>query len=147
MAALTGFGISVDLPNGWDGRIYSRETPAGTRAALHAATFPLPADRGDFGSGAAELMGEGDVLVVLLEYDPAVVDQALFQSDGVPSRLDPGAFSPTVLQRSIPGQAGSQTFFQANGRAFCLYVVVGQVANRARLASVANQVVGGIRIE
>ena len=146
MARLSGFGISVDLPDGWDGRIYSRETPAGTRATLHAGTFPLPPDRGDFGSGAVELMGDEDVLVVLLEYDPAVVDQALFQSD-VPSRLDPGAFSPTVLQRSIPGQAGSQTFFQANGRAFCLYVVVGQVANRARLASVANQVVGAIRIE
>ena len=35
---------------------------------LHAASFALPAERGDYGSGAVEVMGGSDVLVCLLEH-------------------------------------------------------------------------------
>jgi len=43
---LAGQGFGVDLPQGWDGRIYNRldEVTERTNRALHAATFPLPAD-------------------------------------------------------------------------------------------------------
>lgn len=147
MTTLSSYGLSVELPAGWDGRIYARETPAGTRAALHAGTFPLPTDRGDFGSGAVELMGEEDVLVVLLEYDPVMVEQALFEAEGVPGGVEPWEFSSTVLQRSIPGHAGAQSFFRAKGRTFCLYTVVGQVAHRGRLAARASEVIASITVE
>ncbi len=146
MAGLTGFGLSIDLPIGWDGRLYSRDDGASARAALHAATFPLPNERGDFGSGAVELMGRNDVLVVLLEYDRAQTAQPLFAGQGAPAALDPAAFSPGALQRSRPGQAGAQAFFSAAGRAFCLYVVLGNFAARDGLVALANQVVGAIRI-
>lgn len=147
MTVLAGFGVAVDLPDGWDGRIYGRDVGGTTRAALHAGTFALPNERGDFGSGAVELMGEQDVFVVLLEYDPARTGQALFLADGAPAELYPGSFSPSVLQRSLPGHAGSQTFFRTGGRAFCLYAVVGQFANRERLVPLANQVVRSIRVD
>ncbi len=146
MAELTGYGVSVELPNGWDARLYSRGGPDAPRAALHAATFPLPNERGDFGSGAVEMMGGDDVLVVLLEYDRAQTSQPLFASAGAPTALDPAAFSPGALQRSRAGQAGAQAFFNANGRAFCLYAVIGRSADRDRLVAVANRVVAGIRI-
>ena len=147
MATLTGLGLRVELPGGWDGRIYGREVAGGTRAALHAGTFPLPGERGDFGSGAVDVMGSEDVLIVLLEYDPACTAQPLFQAEGPPGALEAEAFSPTVLQRSLPGQAGSQSFFSTGGRAFCLYVVLGQFANRSRLVPVANRVLARIAVE
>ena len=80
MATIRAHGIDVGLPAGWDGRISVRAdgapeaafTAAGTHAAtlrsrpvVHLANFGLPADRGDFGSGAVELMGDRDVFVVL----------------------------------------------------------------------------------
>jgi hypothetical protein len=144
---LSGFGVSVELPSGWDARLYGRDLGGPARAALHAGTFPLPNERGDFGSGAVELMGDDDVFVVLLEYDPASVDQALFSAAGQPRALASEAFSASVLQRALPGQAGAQTFFAASGRAFCLYVVLGQLANRYRLVERANDVIGAIRID
>ena len=49
-------------------------------------------------------------------------------------------FNPNVLQRAIRGQAGVQRFFQEAGRAFCLYVVLGSLANRDRLVPAVNRV-------
>ncbi len=146
MGELSGYGVAVDVPSGWDARLYSRGEGESARAALHAATFPLPEDRGDFGSGAVETMGGGDVLVVLLEYDRAQTSQPLFAFPGVPARLDPASFSPALLQRTLPGQAGAQAFFSAEGRAFCLYVVIGRFADRDRLVALANQVVSAVRV-
>ncbi len=152
MASLTGYGITVDVPAGWDARIYARDGDDGdgdgtARAAMHAATFPLPDGRGDFGSGAVETMGRADVFVVLLEYDRSRADQALFTARCGPAPLDPGSFSPAALQRARPGQAGAQSFFAASGRAFCLYAVIGRFADRDRLAAVVNQLVRTVRIE
>lgn len=147
MATLNGYGVTVDLPAGWDGRIYTRDVGGAARAAVHAATFPLPAQRGDFGAGAVEMMGGGDVFVVLLEYDPAQTGQPLFQAQSQPAAFSPGAYSPNVLQRAIAGQAGAQAFFAAGARAFCLYVVLGRYRNRDELAAVANEVIGAIHIE
>ncbi|MTV27461.1 hypothetical protein FTX61_18880 [Nitriliruptoraceae bacterium ZYF776] len=92
---------------------------------LHAGTFALPADRGDFGSGAVELMREDDSFVALLEYGPEEVGTALYAAQGLPRRLDPRTFSSRSLQRQISGQAGWQHFFTENGRPFCLYIVLG----------------------
>jgi hypothetical protein len=39
MTRLASLGISVDLPQGWEGMIYQRD---GGQPVLHAATFPLP---------------------------------------------------------------------------------------------------------
>lgn len=141
MATLSAFGITVDLPLGWDGAILRRPeaTDAGTtHPVLHAANFPLPPNRGDFGSGAVEMMGPQDVLVVLLEYHADAGRTALFRRQGVPVPLTPERFSPVGLQRLIPGQSGAQEFFTFGGRAWCLYVVLGSHAGRAALVPLAN---------
>ena len=147
MAELTGYGVAVDVPRGWDARLYCRDDCAMTRAALHAATFPLPNQRGDFGSGAVEIMGRDDVLVVLLEYDRSRASTPLFAFPGPPAALHPDSFSPGVLQRARAGQAGAQLFFTAQDRAFCLYVVIGNFGGRDHLVALANQVIGAVRID
>jgi hypothetical protein len=124
---ISAHGVRVGVPTGWDARIYRRaETGDGTtHAVLHAATFPLPEQRGDFGSGAVELMGPSDVFVSLIEFHPEAADKPLFRRGGLPRPLPASAFDPNTLQRALPGQAGAQLFFNHGGRAWCLYVVIG----------------------
>ena len=143
-------GLALDVPRGWDARIYRRREVATeeetTHAVLHAANFALPDDRGDYGSGAVELMGPAHALVVLLEHHPSAVGTALFANAGVPRRLADEHFSPRQLQRTIAGQAGTQVFFHDQGRAWCLYVVLGSSRNRGRLVPHVNDLLATVEV-
>lgn len=121
---LAAHGIEVDLPRGWDGRIYRRH---GGDPTLHAANYALPHDDGDFGSGATARMPHGGAFLVLKEYRPGprlVPGSGLFASRSIPLPLEPSRFHRRALQVGRPGQAGLQHFFSASGRPFCLYAVV-----------------------
>ena len=160
MALIEGGGIRIDLPSGWDAEIYRRisaSQPSSataaddarreeqTNAVLHTANFALPADRGDFGSGAVEVMRSSDLLVVLFEYNPEDASRALFEHVGIPLPLVVSDFSPNAMQRPLKGLLGTQQFFQASGRAWCLYVVLAE-ANRDTLITAANAVLATIDI-
>lgn len=156
MSDLEAHGISVALPGGWDGRIYTSSGEAmalgshptsdgGTGAIAHLANFPLPEGRGDFGSGAVELMASGNVLLCVLEYGRESAGSALFSATGIP-RLVADDLDPWQMQRPVAGMAGVQRFFTEAGRAFCLYVVVGSHARRQELVGRVNAVLDGLRI-
>lgn len=149
MEKLTRQGLEIELPDGWDGRIYRRvaEAEAVTRRALHAANFALPANLGDYAVAAVERMTAGDVLVVLLEFDPAGAGRGLFANEGLPSDLGAGHFSPQAMPRAVPGRTAAQWFFSHRGRAFCLYVVLGAHAGRADMMPLVNRVVSSLRID
>ena len=142
-------GMALDLPPGWEARARQQ---ARTRAGrpgnllLHAATRPMPADRGDFGSGAVEHLGPDDVFVSLFEYDAEDADGTLFEARGLP-RVRPSDFSPSAMQRVLPGQSGGQWFFTHHGRPFCLFVVLGSHARRAALVHKANAVLDTLDVE
>lgn len=126
-------GVRVALPDGWEAR--ARVQPPslpGVRGnlLLHAATVPLPPERGDFGSGVVDGMGPDDVFVSLFEYDTADAARALFSAQGLPGPR-PGDFSTAVLQRTQLGHSGAQWFFTAAGRPFCLHAVLGSHSRRA----------------
>ena len=161
MSNLRAHNLGVVLPAGWDGRISVRRDGAtdtlvsatGTRVfearshpVVHLANFGLPQDRGDFGSGAVELMGDADIFVVLFEHEPASAQTALFRSEGMPRTLDRSEFDPSNLRRGIAGQSGYQAFFHEQDRAFCLYAVLGAHARRARLVPVLNRVLATVTI-
>jgi hypothetical protein len=159
VSAFRSRGVSIDLPPGWEGqartagasRQSARTASAGSTTAqvepvvLHAATFALPAERGDYGSGAVEVMGGSDVLVCLLEHEAEAAGTALFQREGIP-RITAAMFSPQTMQRTIAGMSGTQHFFQVAGRPFCLYVVVGSHRTRGPLVRAAAEVVRTIEI-
>jgi hypothetical protein len=161
-----GYGLEASLPAGWEGVL--RAAPPSVRepgevgpmgadpdaggdvrpgGVFHAGTFGLPSERGDFGSGAVELMRDEDTFVALLEYDPEEAGTALFAAEGLPRRLDPRRFSESALQRAVAGQAGYQHFFTEAGRAFCLYVVLGDVDDRLVQVRRVEQMLANIRIE
>jgi hypothetical protein len=146
---LTRSGLEIELPDGWDGRIYRREVDddAVTRRALHAANFALPPNLGDYAVGAVERMGSGDVLVVLLEFDPDRAGEGLFAGEGLPRSMGAGDFSPSAMPRAMPGRSGAQWFFSLGSRAFCLYVVLGSHGERAALLPLVSQVVETLKID
>jgi hypothetical protein len=162
LGELNGHGVSVDVPSGWDGRIFRRPehgevgaaeasgppAPPGatTHSVTHISNVPLPGRMADFGSDAVERLGPADALVVLFEYEPASAGTALFALQGVPRPLDPEAFSTNVLQRPLANQAGVQLFFSEQGRAFCLYVVLGNYQRRHEVVPRVNGVLETIRI-
>lgn len=161
MPRLSQHGVGVDLPPGWDGRITSRvpeqarfrafvddETAGETGGSLlHAGSFPLPEDRGDFGGGAVELMRRGDVFVALFEYGRESAETQLFSAEGVPRDLRAGDFDGRALQRLVPGHLGLQRFFRENGRAFCLYVVLADDGDLPSLVREANRMLATLTIE
>ena len=72
---------------------------------------------------------------------------ALFAANqGVPWPLAADDFSPDTLQRGISGQSGLQRFFVADGRPFCLYVVLGRETDRGPLVAQCNAVLRTLRI-
>ena len=126
-------GVVVDLPPGWEARARTQppsEPGARGNLLLHVATVPLPAGRGDFGSGVVETLGPDDVFVALSEYDEADAGRALFSEQGLPVPR-PSDFSMAVLQRTQLGHSGAQFFFAVEGRPFCLHAVLGSHARRA----------------
>jgi hypothetical protein len=141
-------GVAAAPPRGWDVRI-GRRPAAGietTHAVLHAGTFPLPSERGDYGDGAVQLMGPGDVFVALVEFAPAAAGTALFAQRGWPAPFSPADLSRTSLQLALAGQAGVQRWFVQEGRPWCLYVVIGSWDDRSALAARANELVSTVEV-
>jgi hypothetical protein len=85
-------------------------------------------------------MTAAHVLIVLFEFGPEAVGQPLFARPGLPRNLTPSRFSPNALQRTMPGQSGRQIFFTEQGRAFSLYVVLGDHVEAPALTTKANAV-------
>lgn len=145
MSRISSSGISVDLPQGWEGSIdgggFEQLSSGATRPTLlHVGSFPMPPERGSFGSGATELMNTNDVFIVLFEYEPESLGTPLFAEQGLPRGVGPDDFSRDALQHAVTGQSGMQRFFTENGRAFCLYVVLGSHIDRPELVTRVNAV-------
>jgi hypothetical protein len=111
----------------------------------HIANFPLPAVRGDYGSGAVERMTADDVLICLVEFDPEAAGTPLFAANGIP-QFGVNDFAPHTMQRTIAGMCGGQAFFTVAGRAFSAYVVLGSYRLRAPLVRVVNGLLAGLEI-
>ena len=141
-------GIRVGVRSGWEvelGELVSPEV-AQPRSLVHLANFALPVDRGDYGSGAVELMDGGGIFMVLMEFGTGV-GQAMFADTGLPTALAPSDFSFDVLQRRLPGQAGVQQFFMVGERPFCLYVVLGSLRRAKMLVSEVNRTLHEVSIQ
>lgn len=160
MTTIDAHGLIADLPAGWDGEIYVRPAaapapgvaaPASTygmsRPVLQMADFALPAERGDFGGGAVELMGPQNLFVSLFEHGAGSAGTPLFATVGPPWPVPSSDFGPNRLQRQLTGQAGAQWFFSVGERAFCLYAVLGSYLLRGVLTPRLNTVLATIQID
>ena len=103
MTVVRAHGITVDAYPGWDVRIRKRPASdemvpvvAGSRFAgtpmsgytfpvMHLSNFALPEVRGDYGSGAVDVMGPNSILVCLLEFGPESTHTAMFPEGSLPA--------------------------------------------------------------
>jgi hypothetical protein len=121
---VAGHGVSIDVPAGWEARIYRR---GGAGPVLHVATFALHDRDGDFGAAATGRMHADDMFAALVQYrvdDRLRPGVGLFATAGLPAAPQPHEFHPRQLQVTRRGQLGRQRFFTAGGRPHCLYLVV-----------------------
>jgi hypothetical protein len=150
-ATVAAHGLRVTLPERWEARLYRRDapTPAGAgesnNPVLHLGNFPLPPGRGDFGTGAVEVMSSAHAFVSLLEYDREEAGRPLFAAVGRPV-LSVRDFAPNALQRRLAGHLGCQRFFTENGRPFCLYVVLGSRQHAGSLVTEVQGVLDGLEV-
>ena len=157
MTALAAHGVSIEVPAGWEAELSLQPDPSTLDPAaeplptplvvLHAANFSLPAERGDYGSGAVEAMDRNGIFAALVEFDSASAASALFSREGVPTRLAANDFAPDQLNIAVPGQSGVQQFFRVGSRPFCLYVVMGSHSRRGVLVPELNRVLSGLSID
>jgi hypothetical protein len=159
VTTIDAHGLVAELPAGWDGEIYVRPAAVPTpgvaapasaygtsRPVMQMADFALPAERGDFGGGAVELMGSQNLFVSLFEHGSGSAATPLFATAGPPWPVAADAFGPNRLQRQLAGQAGAQWFFSVDARAFCLYAVLGSYLLRGVLTARLNTVLATIQI-
>lgn len=147
MATIQAHGIAAQLPTRFEGRIFVRPASVGVSYPVgQFATFPIPDDIGDFGSGAVTLMGPDDIFATLFEYGPESLGAALFSAQGRPFSFTPDDFSPMRLRRGIPGQSGTQRFFTEAGRPFSFYAVLGSHVKRASLVANVNELLSSLSI-
>jgi hypothetical protein len=147
VSRLSGHGISIELPHRWSGRVFRREQGGAT---LHAGDFQLALGDGEFGDASTGSMPAGASFIALTEYLPGAglaPGRGLFAARGMPTRLEPSAFSPARLAHPRRGQVGTQHFFTVAGRPFCLYVVLaGPRAQRRRQLAALEHVLRAVRI-
>ncbi len=149
-ATVAAHGLRVTLPERWEARLYRRAAVHGGPAdeshqpVLHLGNFALPPARGDFGTGAVEVMGPRHAFVALLEYDRDEAGTPLFAA--ARPTLIPADFAANALQRRLPGQLGCQRFFTENGRAFCVYAVLGSREHAATLLGEVGDVLTRVEV-
>ena len=99
VSRLAAHGLAVEVPSGWEAELSIQPDPATLDpglgpsreplVVLHAANFSLPAERGDYGSGAVETVDRNGNFAALVEFDPTSANSALFSRQGLPAGLDP----------------------------------------------------------
>jgi hypothetical protein len=120
---ISGHGLSIDAPDGWEARILRRP---GGGPVIHVATFALHERDGDYGAAATGRMRGDDIFCALLEFvgdDRARAGVGLFAADRRPAP-HPEQFRANQLQVTRPGQYGWQRFYSEDGRLCCVYAVV-----------------------
>jgi len=143
--SLKANGVTVAVLDGWDVEM-SALSATPSRSLVHLGNFALPVERGDYGSGAVEIMGSAGIFMALMEFDTSAASTALFSGAVMPTNLAIADFSPQTLQRRLPNQLGTQRFFVASDRPFVLYAVLGSTRMASVLVSEMNRVLRGISI-
>ncbi len=143
---LEAHGVRIELPRGWSGRLYRRESST----TLHAATYPLALNDGEFGDRSTAAIPAAGCFLALTEYRPGGdlrPGEGLFAAGRLDLPLDPVALSTRSLAHPRPGQAGLQQFATLAGRPFCLYVVAaGDRGARRRAILHADRVLRTLEV-
>jgi hypothetical protein len=139
------YGIAVTLPAGWDGWL--------GRGALHAASFPLPADAPGWTRKAAERFAPSDVLVTIFENEPRrspPLELAEYPELDGPLRLDAGDFQPfdgITEDSRASGHGYARRTFQLSGRFFVLFAEAGERVPPSAALAALNDLLASLGVD
>jgi hypothetical protein len=143
VSRLEAYGISLELPPGWEGSAFRHD---GGEPTVHVASFRLPSRDGEFGTRATGIMPRDGLFLAMTEYRVTGCElRAGIFAGRRPRSLRNAELGASTLLRPVAGQRGLQRFFAAANRAFCLYVVAGSDGER-RLAA-ANAMLASLEID
>ena len=149
MTRLAADGLSVEVPPGWEGRIFTPHLPppAENHPVLHLADVALPTDRSSYVETSATLRrARGGIVCSLVGFGSGPADVGLYAPQGVP-RLYARDLDPRALQVPVRDQAGVQRFFSVAGRAFSLYVVATVDLHTAARLRTMNHTLASLQVE
>lgn len=143
---LEGFGLSIELPDGWNGRIYTEtEGPdAPNCSILQAATVSIPSYDDCILTAARQLFGSNDASVMLFETPGGRPGFDTLYPVTTLLALGPSHYMP-VWQGITPGQATFVRRLRLNGRYFQLQAVFGSSPTVTQLSQV-NQVLSTLQV-
>jgi hypothetical protein len=148
--SLEGYGLRIQLPEGWDGRVRG---PAGTSFGphLHAANFELPEQDDDVASTARGGMTDEQVTIVVIDVTTALArdvrgPQEPYEPADLPVQIRPDDFTDRV-EAVDPGHASARRQFSVADRSVELRVEFGTVPPPERLVAEANDVLTSLSIE
>ena len=154
MTLVQGSGFAVDVPPAWEVNIrpesamlLSGDDGVIEPAVLHMANFQLPPELAEYGDELYTALGPADVFVAVIDFGQLAADQGLFRHKGMPLPLTPEDFSEDAAVRGLQGGTASQQFFQAFGRGYCLYIVIGSHKERADILFELNSVLASVNFE
>ena len=117
---------------------------------LHAGSFQLALDDGEFGDASTGLMPDVAAFLAVTEYVAGGglrPGEGLFAPRRISLPLDPAGFGERRLAHRRPGQVATQHFFTASERPFCLYAVIsGPRAARRGLLLTLDRVLRSLQI-
>jgi len=136
--------VSLELPAGWEGRIYQRPTDQLT--GVQAANSPLALEDNDINEAAQRAMGSDGILLILLV------------ADGPPGRnVHTGAYLPTELTMRIqrtdfqslkgfPAPAEAKRSLTINNRAVLVFAAFGRANPNEPMLKAVNDILGSLAI-
>jgi|SRR5690554_4101494 len=150
MSKFAAQGIRIDVPDGWEAvdRTPPEAVDDGSRPAptLHVSSVLIPEEIASFGGPVAERMTSDDTFMTLIDYGPELAGTPLFASEGLPT-LDASMFHRETVLGGLEHQTACQHFFTYEGRAFCLYVILGSHIDRADLIPKVNSMIQTLELE
>jgi hypothetical protein len=148
--AVEGYGLGIQLPEGWDGRIRG---PVGTSFGphLHAANFELPEPDDDVASLASGEMSPDQVTIVVIDVTTALARDVTGPEDPyppaeLPVRIRADDFTDRV-EAVDPDHAFARRLFTVADRSLELRVEFGEDPAPEALLAEANEVLASLTVE
>jgi hypothetical protein len=148
--SIAGYGLRMDLPEGWDGRVRG---PAGVSFGphLHAANFPLPETDDDVASRARSEMTDEQVTIVVIDVTTALArdvrgPQDHYEQAELPVRIRADDFTDRV-EAVDPDHAFARRSFSVANRSFQVWMEFGTDPAPDPLVAEANAVLSTLAVE
>lgn len=144
--ALEGFGLSIELPSGWFGRIYTETDgpDAPTCSIVQASSVDIPSTDDCILTSTRKSFGSTDACVMLFESPARPSLDALYEAAKLPPALSPSHFAPG-WHGITPGQPTFVRRLRLNGRYFQLQAIFGTTPTVGRL-SLINQMLATFQV-